>query len=436
MPRTRVGTWLDPAVAGDNLTMRCFLLAAVAGGFLQKPCVFLAVDGKCAIAQVVRLRRAKASRELLGTSVVLLYVAHASAAQSIVGDIACRLARMGGRWDRTAVSELRSKLLSLPPSDAGRRRGRLAKQSGPLWLTTLLRSRGGCGALLRIGRRVGDVFAGLRGCGQPVRPAAGSNCNVFRDVCEAFQQPGQKLPGIGQYGRVAIARLATACRFSLDGVCIEPCAEGWAHVRDMNKTTVAGSLRGCGVSTFGEALIMRNAVAGTAAGRSARTVAKFNKVTVADISLLACECYSLFAAGRKHGPRLRCQRTFARWCLERLPSNRRSFAGLSKSMHGRQAALQNVHPPTVADHRSAYCVMKAWLATNPRKLTTSVWSALHRGATLPWSLPVVACRGCGYALCRSGRSKSRLCGGCLSDRRRARDCKRRRIERAAVARPN
>ncbi len=101
------------------------------------------------------MRGARASRDLLGSTAVLLYVAYSSAAQTIVGDIACRLARRGGLWDRAAVAELRSKLLSLPPCDAGRRRGRLAKQSGPLWLKRLLRSRGGCGALLRIGRHVG-----------------------------------------------------------------------------------------------------------------------------------------------------------------------------------------------------------------------------------------------------------------------------------------
>lgn len=411
--------------------MRCFLLAAVAGGLLQKPSVLLAAGGQSAIAQVSRLRRAKAPQELLGTTLILLYVAHASAAQLIVGDIACRLARSGGLWGRTAVSELRSKLLELQPSDAGRRRGRLAKQSGPLWLKTLLRARGGCGALLRVGRRVGDAFAGVRGCGQRLGPGRG--CGTFLDICNAFLQPGQKLPGIGKYGRVAIARLAVACRYSLDGVCLEPCAEGWAHLRDMNKTTVAGMLRGCGVSSLDDALAMRNAVGGIASCRSARTAAKFNRVMVTDLSLLACECYSLLAAGRKHGPRLRSQLAFAKWCLKRLPAHRRSFTNFAKSMHNRQVARQKRHPVTVADHRSAFFAMKAWLDTNPRPLAMSVSSALQGNGALPWSLPAVACRGCGSALCRRGRSRSRYCKGCLGDRRRSRDCKRRRSERASAA---
>ncbi len=396
---------------------------------MQKPSVLFCEDGRSAIAQLSRLRRTKATQELLGATTILLYVAHASAAQSIVGDIACRLARSGGRWDRTAVAELRSKLLDLPPSEAGRRRGRLAKQSGPLWLKALLRSRGGCGALLRIGQRVGDAFAGLRGCGL----GPGRDCGTFLDICNAFRQPGQKLPGIGHYGRVAITRLAVACRYSFDGVCIEPCAEGWAHLRDMNKTTVAGMLRGCGVSSLDDALAMRNAVGGIASGRSARTAAKYSKIMVIDISLLACECYSLLAAGRKHGPRLRSQLAFADWCLKRLPANRRSFSSLAKSMHSRQVARQKQHPVSVADQRSAFFAMKAWLDTNPRQLAMSVSSALQRGGTLPWSLPAVVCRGCGSALGRGGRSHSRYCKGCLRDRRRRSDCKRRRSERAAAA---
>ncbi len=179
---------------------------------------------------------------------------------------------------------------------------------------------------------------------------------------------------------------------------------------------------------------MRNAVASLASGRSARIAAKFGRVTVADLSLLACECYSLLGAGRKHGPRLRCPRAFARWCLERLPSNRRSFAALSKSMRCRQAARQKMQPIAVSDHRSASRTTKAWLESNPRKLTRSVWSALQRRATVPWSLPAVVCRGCGSALCRRGRSG--LCDGCHSDRQRATDRKRRRVERVAAARPN
>ena len=429
MPASRAGTWLDPAVAEPCLEMRCFLLAAVAAGFIQKPGVLFARDGQGAIDEMTRLRRARAPLDLLGTSLILLYVAYKGPAQSIVGDIACGLARSGRCWDRTAVARLLSQVLDLPAGDRGGRRGRLAQQSGPFWLKRLLRRRNGCDSLLRVGRKVGGAFAGLRGCG-PLQPAAGTA--TFVEICQAFQQPWCKLPGIGRYGRVAIARLAAACRFEFDGMLIEPCDDGWAEVRDMNKTTVAGLFRGCGVPNLDSARAMRNALAGVAATRSSRTAAKHRKIFLGDLALQACECYSLFAVGRQYTPRLRSQRAFARWCLERLPSKPKAFNALARSMRSRQGALQRAQPQAVVDHRSSRVVMKSRLESKPAPVMQSVWRALKQNALLPWSLPVVACRGCGIALGRPGMSRSVRCRSRLQDRRLWSDRKRRRIERATA----
>ena len=124
-PRGRDNTWLDASVEELVLEHRCFLLSAVAAGLLQKPGAVFAKDVQRVHAELSRLRSAKASAEMLGTTAILLWRIHAGPGQAVVGKMARRLHRDSRPWDRAAVRRLLEELRCLPVLDAGRRWERL-----------------------------------------------------------------------------------------------------------------------------------------------------------------------------------------------------------------------------------------------------------------------------------------------------------------------
>jgi hypothetical protein len=203
----------------------------------------------------------------------------------------------------------------------------------------------------------------------------------------------------------------------------------------MNHDTVEGMFSKLAVHTLADAHDMLSIVTVVARGTySFRVAAAFGKLSVADLTLQACEGSSILKSVRTFldlHPRQRgADKKAAEWVLKRLPGDLDGLKAMAKSLRisHRKGQLHDGGD----DPQSAAAVATAWCKQNPPELEASMWHAMLGEAPSPWQLPSAACETCGGFVGPSGRNRRNLCESCKADARKVWDAERQRKRRRCM----
>ena len=193
------GTWLEPAAAGDALSMRWLLLACIACGLIQKPLPGFAWDVRATHAALAQLKNRGASLELMGGTAIVMRQLYACKAQAVAFAAAKALHRRRQVWGEAALQGLLASLDALPRAEAGKVQGRSSGHSGPRWVREVLSADGGVRQLAMASRAVGSLFS--------ASATAERGDDAERVVRQLLGEA--KTPGVGQYAVQGIVRCCT-----------------------------------------------------------------------------------------------------------------------------------------------------------------------------------------------------------------------------------
>ena len=431
------GTWLDapPSAA----LARRYHLACIWAGICQKPGANFAADVEKTSSAISALCELHAKSALVGGTLILLRQVHALRGQGVVSAVAESLHTTGRVWDRRALRDLAKLLEAMPKADAGRSRGRLVQHSGPVWIRTLL-AVVGQSVWSRAASCVGRFFD---------ESAVAAPQSLFYAACEALLGKW-KLPGMGRYSVVSLARCGCTCRLLWDGVRVDPCERAWAtHVRNMSATT-AGMFNAAGVQTLNDARGMQHTVLQVAREmHSSSTSSKYGNIMLHDVALQACEVrcalgvFAEAAAGEsprwravaKGKPRRRLSDAAGmEWFLKRVPANASDIRAMAKRMRLIASRKCRDRQLPGEDFHSAAAVAASWVADRPPVAAVPVFGGPRGNQKAPWCLPQLVCGRCGVKLAlRPLLRPVKLCRDCKANGRLVSERLRKAGRRHAVA---
>jgi len=469
MKASIMNTWLSPAVPEPLRLRRWLLLGCFMAGLIQKPLISFAWDVISFTKVMTDLSVAGAGPTLMGGTAILLRQIFAEKGQELVGKMASRLCKQGRVWTKLPLEQLRDGLWHMEPGDAGKRKGRVAQFSGPVWVESLLADPGFPGNFARAAEVVGklfDISADAEGL------SFGDTCQELQGKSKNSKTRSAKLPGIAVYGVPHLVRECVAARVSIDGVAVPISdADFMSHLRDMHDDRTSAQFAAIGVSTGADARAMLRAVLGFARSfHSYDTARRWASLDLLDLPCQVCESGGVLSAvaqhrrpavkrpaaalevdssvvprraaaaphPRGHGVHRRPAQSLdprgsgvpmvssprsspigsqavadaevddVTWLLGRLPGSHGELLALGGFMKGMISAVPGKGDGY--DRQCAGAVTKAWLNTEPGPVADSLLACIRGRIDVPFTLPPYACQECSAMITRPGEMHADLRG--------------------------
>ena len=427
------GTWLCPSLSRPVLRARTLFIACMLAGLMQKPLIKFAWDVQAFVRSLLRVHSACPARDrgggagrLLGGTAILLRQVFASQGQAMVAEFAASLAVAGQGWTPERLRQLCVQLETLQPRHHMKRKGRMARYSGPQWIRKIAATRDRMAAFHVASKSLSDFLT-----------AAVADDTDFHQVCKTLKAPPGKLFQFGDYSVPHLVRACSLGRAHLhaDGAkgSIKLDANAWTHLRNMHDVSTKATFDTLGVHSFGDALAFQKTVLEMAARVWSTSVARhFTSVSLVDLPCQACEFGGILGAVKRI-----CgggDSEAMAWLFEHLPGD---LAGLKAMGQGlKQLTAKSKHKGDGLDKQAAGAITRAWLHRCPVKPEVTLQQTFTRGGGGLVPLPQVWCPGCRGPLEGQARGRKRkLCAPCISAFRKhyqsQQHLSRRRCRRAA-----
>ena len=425
-----LGTWLSPDLPAGVLQARYCFLIAMLSGLSHKSLIKFAWDVQEFTRHLNKVFRASTRVHgdvriyLMGSTAILLRQIFAAVGQGIVSEMAVKLAGKSRSWSIVSLRCLVRELQKCEPVHVGKRKGRMAQYTGPLWVQDLIEDNTKLTAFTKASWLLGEFLTSVA-----------QEDQAFRLLCRNLRaKKGCKLHSLDGYSVPHLVRACCVAREHIHGhgAAIEPDAKAWDHdLRVMHADRTARIFALLGVHDYADARDMISTVLGMVRHcYSYRTGARFSTLSLIDLPCQACEFAGILTSVKAHmkahvtrgrGAEISDAKALT-WLLQRLPSQVSECVELGRQL--RRDINMSSDRGNGLDKQCSGNVASRWLQAHGEGLRPALpHHALEvltcgRGDIL--GVPQLRCPDCASQLffrATTGRRRIR-CDACISANRR------------------